>query len=310
MSREILSAFEAQLDPTRPEGGPFGCQVVGYGEVSAVLTLAALPGRVLKRMSGFPTAGEAAAYAAVVGRYLELLAGQEVPVASTERVQLAPEPDRHVVYLVQERLEEKQLGQVWLQRARDPELFELLGRVLETVARVLRANPLRDDGREASIDPQLSNWAWPGPGAEPLLVDVGTPFLRCNGALETGAEIFLRAFPPGIRAFVRRARLVERYIADYFRLDRVILDVLGNFIKEGASHRLEAGIAFANDWLAGQPEAERFRPIQRRRVEAYYRDDARTLAWMLRVRRLQRFVRTRLLLRRYDFILPGRIRRR
>jgi hypothetical protein len=30
MSAELLAAFEKQLDPARPEGGPFGCRVIGY----------------------------------------------------------------------------------------------------------------------------------------------------------------------------------------------------------------------------------------------------------------------------------------
>jgi hypothetical protein len=44
-------------------------------------------------------------------------------------------------------------------------------------------------------------------------------------------------------------------------------------------------------------------------VRAYYARDASTLELSLRLRKLQRFLTTRLLRRRYDFVLPGRIAR-
>jgi hypothetical protein len=107
---EPLLALERRLDPAHPTGGPGAVEVLGYGEVSAVLAHPALPGRALKRMSGFPSRDDALAYGAVVECYLGLLAAQGVPLVETALVPLEPAPGRHVVYLVQPRLDPRGLA--------------------------------------------------------------------------------------------------------------------------------------------------------------------------------------------------------
>lgn len=44
-------------------------------------------------------------------------------------------------------------------------------------------------------------------------------------------------------------------------------------------------------------------------VERYYRSDADLLALYLRLRRADRFLKTRVLRRPYDFVLPGPVAR-
>ena len=44
-------------------------------------------------------------------------------------------------------------------------------------------------------------------------------------------------------------------------------------------------------------------------VERYYRKDADLLALYLRLRRMDRLLRTRVLRRTYDYVLPGRVAR-
>lgn len=304
-----LLELERELDPANPTRGD-GVEILGYGEVSAVLGLADLPGRVLKRMSGFPTRDEARAYASVVEHYLSILRDHDVPVVATELVRLEPAPGRHVVYLVQPRLDPDGLGNTWLRQAALEDLFPLLERVLGIVRRVLDANPGRRDGREVAIDAQLSNWHWPagsGGPSLPTLIDVGTPFLRKAGVLEMGLDVFLRPYPAPARWWIRRTHAVERYLDAFFRFDTTVIDLIGNFFKEGAPEKIPGAIAFVNEWLARQPSFGTPQRIDEEAVRLYYANDASTLALSLRLRHLQRFVTTRLLRRRYDFLLPGRI---
>jgi hypothetical protein len=306
---EILAAFEQQLDPSDPTAGPFGAEIIGYGEVSAVLGLAEIPGRVLKRMSGFPDAGSARAYGGVVERYIAILAEVGVALAPTQLVTIAARGGRHVIYLVQPRFGDDRMGPTILRRGSDAQLRGLVERVMGEVHRVLDANAGRRDGRCVALDAQLSNWHWPDDRAAPVLIDVGTPFMHLHGRLEIGEEYFLRAFPQPVRWWLRRRRVVERYIADYFHFDRTVLDLIGNFAKEGAPRRIPDAIAFANEWIARQPDAAELGRIDEARVRDYYARDAGTLEWMLRVRRANRWIHTRLLRRPYDYILPGRIDR-
>lgn len=86
-----------------------------------------------------------------------------------------------------------------------------------------------------------------------------------------------------------------------------MIDRIGNFFKEGAPQKTPGAIAFVNEWLARQPGFGTPQRIDEEAVRRYYANDASTLQVSLRLRHLQRFLTTRLLRRRYDFLLPGRI---
>jgi hypothetical protein len=142
-----------------------------------------------------------------------------------------------------------------------------------------------------------------------VLIDVGTPFLRRAGVDEIDLELFLAPVPPIVRGWYRRNRAVERYLDAFFDPRRLWIDAIANFHKEGRPDRIPLALARVNRWLAADVAALGARPIAAADVDRYYRNDASTLALYLRARRLDRFVRTRLLRRRYDYVLPGAIRR-
>jgi hypothetical protein len=307
-----LEAFESALDPARPTAAS-GVEVLGYGEVSAVLALAWLPGWVAKRMAGLRDREAALCYADLVERYCALLAEGGVRSVETRLLPVALPRRRPVVYLLQPRLDPRGLGHRILRDGGDALLGAALDRVLDAILGLWRANRRRADGREVAVDAQLSNWHFgggpAGPGA-PLLLDVGTPFMRLRGVDELDVEIFLAAIPPLARAWYRRRRAVERYLDDYFDARRLLVDLLGNFHKENRPDRISLALERANAWLAAHAgELGAPRPITAEDVARYYARDAAQLELFLRARRLDRFVRTRCLGRRYEFVLPGPIRR-
>lgn len=302
-----LIGLERRLDPAHPEQA--GVEVIGYGEVSAVLCLPQFPDRVFKRMSGFATHASTQSYVDVVERYLMILRDLEVEVAPTELIALSPEHGRHVVYVVQPRLDSARFGNVLLRQQPLAQLRVLLEHVFAAVRRVVDANRGRVDGRAVGVDAQLSNWYWPHAAAAPILIDVSTPFMNHRGVLEVGTDVFLCAYPRPMQWWLRRTRAVEKYLQDYLDTRRTIVDLLGNFMKEGAADKVEDAVAMANHWLAVQPEGERSAAIDVGEVRAYYARDASTLELSLRARRFARFVDSTLLRRRYDFILPGHIQR-
>jgi len=308
----ILQRFEAQLDPVQPTAGANGVAIVGYGEVSTVISLTALPGWVCKRMAGFGDAAAVERYLAVVERYIGLLETLGLRVAATVPVPVHTPASGHVVYLLQPRLDPGGLGNHLLRTADDAVLLAAVDQVLAHVHTVLLANRVPRDGRTVTVDAQLSNWHFPirdGTVGAPTLIDVGTPFMRRNGVDEIDIALFLAPVPAFMRPLYRRARLVESYIDDYFHAPKLLADLLGNFHKEGRPDRIDAVVAHVNRWLAGPGADLDARPITRERVDRYYRKDAQLLELFLKVRRLDRFVRTRLLRQRYNFILPGPIRR-
>ena len=87
-ARAVLAAFEAALDPANPTANG-DAEVVGYGEVSTVLRLVALPGEVCKRMAGFRGDAAVERYLGVLARYVELLRARGIEAAETRPIVLA-----------------------------------------------------------------------------------------------------------------------------------------------------------------------------------------------------------------------------
>jgi hypothetical protein len=176
-----------------------------------------------------------------------------------------------------------------------------------------------------AVDGQLSNWSFdaPDPASDaptgtspagtrtppkPVLIDVGTPFIRRDGRHQLDARVVVAAAPPGIRALLLRF-VADSYQDDYFVPRTVALDLLGNFHKEGAADRIGVGLDVVNDWLSTADIPGPRDPITPKEVADYYRQDARLLGVFLHARRADRAIRTKVLRQDYDFLLPGKVRR-
>lgn len=316
-SRSILRDVEVRLDPAKPEES--GLSVLAYGEISATLLLPdrAMSGIVAKRMSGFPDVKSAAEYRDLVVRYLDLLTEAGLRPVETLVVVVPREPQGPVVYLLQPRLRSQTLGNNLLHELPDDDLGAMIEAVLDEVRAVLECHysgeeggsPGEDGGLEVAVDAQLSNWSFPGAGfRSPTLIDIGTPFIRQRGEHGLDTRTLLAAVPPGVRSWYLWRKEGEKYMDDYFDLRLVVVDLLGNFIKENAGNRLAAGLAAVNSWLKAQGGLGTGE-VTEKEVRDYYRQDADTLQLFLRVRRADRWVRTRLLRRHYDIVLPGSVDR-
>ncbi len=326
-----LADFEQRLDPARPEAAD--ANVLAYGEISAALTLAqppALRGVVVKRMSGFADRECAARYLALLTEYLVRLRAAGIATVATATVTVGVPGRRPCVYLLQPLMPAQSLGNRLLHNSSDEDLDTTVTLVLDQALKAFDRNAAHPED-QFSIDAQLSNWSFPTDGSAPRLIDVGTPFIRRGGHHAFDQEILLSAVPPGIRSYYRRKGTASTYMDDYFDPRLLAIDLLGNFHKEGAGQRIPVALRAANRWLAGPAREIRqelaartptgsspgfrsgSRPdtddlITEAQVADYYRQDAATLELFLRVRRIDRAVRTGLR-QRYDFILPGRVDR-
>lgn len=322
---ELLAALdetERHLDPADPEADG-RVQLLGYGEVSVALTVSVLPGMVCKRMSGFADAAAVSAYRDLLDTYIAEVRRAGIRVIETWAVPVM-RPDRApVVYLVQPRVAADSLGNALvIAAAHDDVVTAAISSVLGAVTQLAEHTMRRTDGLEVALDGQLSNWSFGSESQEldsgtgtgptptgPLLIDVGTPFMRHLGQHAIDREFLLAPVPAGIRAYYRRRRLVEAYLDDYFTPRLVALDMLGNFHKEGAPDRIDLATEVVNEWLVNTDLPGQRAPITRADVDAYYRKDADLLALYLRLRRMDRLVQTRALRRTYDYVLPGNVAR-
>jgi hypothetical protein len=303
---EILTCFEEQLDLYNPEGGPYGCSIFDYGEVTVAITLEAIPGKILKRMSGFISRKEAEEYIAEEKRYFSLLLERGITPLETSLYAITGKTD--VVYIVQDLVDKERLGNSIIHSASPAVLRQCLESLLERIISSIRFNN-NSDNIEAVADSQLSNWYFPVEGERPLLIDVGSPITRVKGKVYAFTQLFYRSFPWPLSSFVKLLGAVESYFNEYFDLRLAILDILGNYYKEQASERISESIIIINRWLAKQPEGKTIKPITIGEVKKYYGKDAALLELMFQVRRCTRFVRNKIFRSRYDYILPGKVKR-
>ena len=308
---KVLSDLEARLSPAEPERTP-GLSVIAYGEVSACLRLAELPGFVCKRMSGFADDAAAHRYQQLVRTYLAELTAGGVTVVETHVVPVARPGRAPVVHLVQPQLAAESLGSATLLSGDDDTVVDVVERVLASVSRLVRSNVERTDGLEVAVDAQLSNWSLAADPSrcDPVLVDVGTPFMRRSGHHLIDIGWLETPIPPVVRTYYHLRGLVGAYLDDYYDPRLVALDLLGNFHKEGRPDRVPLGVGVVNSWLASETAPlGSHEPVSVDEVERYYRSDADLLALYLRLRRADRFLRTRIFRRPYDFVLPGPVER-
>jgi hypothetical protein len=306
--RAALQALEHALNPANPVTANSTVRIVGYGEVSTAFTIPALPDLVCKRMVGFRDARAVSHYLNLVAGYITMLRAAGILVVDTRLCHLPSSRARHVVYLLQSRLDDSRLGNRLLRDAGNDVFLNALDRVLSAVLLLHDANDHRAGNPELAIDGQLSNWFVPADhDRRPMLIDVGTPFVRLNGCHLMDSEVLLAPVPQPLRWYYRRQRAIEKYFDDYFDPRTLALDLLGNFHKEGRPDRISIALDTVNTRLAAAlPE---FDPIRSSEVDAYYQKDVALLELYLRARKADRFIKTRLLRRYYPYVLPGSIPR-
>jgi hypothetical protein len=295
-----LRAVEERIEPWNVEATP-GVRVLGCGEISAVLALDGDDGVAYKRMPLFATGEAARAYARSYERYTAHLreAGLELPEDATAVVELPHRPV--VLYLAQRRLPAARFGDALVREADAAGCRTLVSAIVDRVQRVRTFNERHRPHVELAIDAQVSNWVQL-PDGRFVFVDTSTPLLRLAGEEQLDPELLLASAPGPLRWLLRLAFLSE-VMDRYYRPRQVLLDLVANLHKERRADLVPVALAVVNAALDGEA------PLTAREVRRYYEADRRIWTVFLALRRLDRWAKTRLAGKRYEFVLPGPIAR-
>lgn len=304
-----LTELEKQFSGGETELSIPGISVLGYGEISTVLAADEQPDVVLKRMAGFQTEQEVSTYKNEVEEYIRLLQTRDLNVLKTQVIPVSVH-GRTVVYLVQTRIPKEAIGNHILLYGSDAEWTSFQEQVLLSTHKVLSQNSAGPSCTgSVGLDAQISNWAnlpTENGEARAVYLDVGTPLYRQNGQLCSAPALTLRSLPRPM-AFLLQHTLFEGVVSRYFLPREVLKDIAANFYKEGKPERI--GI-FLRHALSGlQRYDSSATPLSEQEVRAYYREDKFIWTLFQALRRFDRFVTQRILRRRYEFFLPGPVRR-
>jgi len=216
---------------------------------------------------------------------------------------------------LQARLPASSLGNNLIHSLYREDVFNLVSAILLELLKVWRFNS-EQTGVELGIDGQISNWALRSsgqklatPGAEQFFyLDNSTPFIRLDGVEQMDAELFLRSAPPFL-SWILRLFFLKDVVARYYDLHRVLVDLIANFYKEQLPELIPDLVDVVNNLLRDTDSYLHVEPIQLDEVAAYYREDALIWRLYLSMRRIDQFLRRRVLRRSYPYILPGKIKR-
>lgn len=288
-----LAELEERVQRALVTGDERQIEVLGYGEISCVVEWhQGGSAFAAKRLPLFDSPARFETYRGVFEDYLRALVDARIRVVPS-RLESTPAVDGNIaVWCLQPLLSPNTMAPNWLQKADTDQARWLLERISDHIVSAV--------GPALGVDGQLSNWAVVD--GEVVYFDITTPMMRDDTGRDLlDIDLFVASMPWVLRGLVRRFAL--RAILDtYYRPRQVLVDLLGNFIKEGVADRLALGLEVAN---------QRVEPaIDEAEVRRYYLWDARMYAALQRLRRLDRAWQRRVRGRPYTFLLPGEVQRR
>lgn len=310
---DLLYEFEEGLDTCHPEDNDIPSRVLGYGEISTVFELEneVFAGLALKRMSIFETKAEFNAYLTAYDEYHRLLEN-EIGIQLPNHGHAAFEngDGRPIFYIIQQKVEPETIGNHALSEMSKSEAQIVYAQVLQEMVKVWQFNK-EHDHFEVALDGQISNWAithYSPEGSQLLYIDTSTPIYRLDGIYQFDAELLLRAAPSFMRWILRRFFL-DDVVARYYDERQIIIDLLANLYKEQLSELVPDFINVSNQFFADEMNGFNIDPIREDEVKAYYNEDKFIWSLYISMRRLDRFLQTKLLRQKYPYILPGKTNR-
>ncbi len=305
VDKNLLTEFESGLNPQQLELSAIPATLIGFGEISAIFQIGDHSGTAFKRLPLFTDHSTAQIYISKYNEYCKLLgaAGLNLP---PDQAIIITVPQRPVVlYIAQKQLPADRFAHRLIHRMAIDEILELFEMIITEIAKIWSYNESALPDRELALDGQLSNWVWLDSESDKTLfyIDTSTPLFRTNGLEQMEPELFLKSAPSFLRWIIRHFFLSD-VMNRYYDRRQVYIDLAANLHKEQRPDLIEPILASIN---RHQPESNE--SISLREIEKYYREDKLIWALFLSFRRIDRWLTTRLLRRRYEFILPEKIKR-
>lgn len=297
---QILEHFEQGLDPANPGASDVKFFILGYGEISTVFTMEEAPDSAFKRMPLFRTPDEIRDYGIIYRKYCAYLeeAGVKLPDSSLAEVSIEGRPG--VLYIIQERHDPSGFCHTLIHGSSEEEVKNILVRVCEIINRVWNFNASQQEVQLA-IDGQLSNWTFEN--GIVYYVDTSTPLFRINGKEQMDPALILNT-APGFLRWILRLFFLDDVMDRYYDPRSVFIDLVANLHKEQRPDLILPALTVVNNYLQ-----EGIRPITEKDIHNYYREDRIIWALFLIFRKFDRWLTTKILGKRYEFILPGKIKR-
>ncbi|MBW1788421.1 MAG: hypothetical protein JRK53_17665 [Deltaproteobacteria bacterium] len=302
---KFLNEFEKGLNPQRLKDSPIPADIIGYGEISAIFRIHGHPDTAFKRLPLFSDRPAAEAYARLFHEYCGLLtdAGLCIPEQETFVIEAPGHPT--TVYIAQQMLPSEKFAHRLIHESPMEDIAGLLDRIAADTAKIWDFNQTPGPGMELALDGQLSNLVLPQDqhGPDLFYIDTGTPLFRKQGVEQLDPELFLKS-APGFLRWILRLFFVDDVVNRYYDQRQVYIDLAANLYKEQRPDLIPLTVDVINRHLA-----EDSAPVTEDEIRNYYRTDRLIWTLFLAFRRVDRWLTMQVFRKRYEFILPGKIKR-
>lgn len=263
--------------------------ILGYGEVSQVMSLAKESGRgtagsalAYKKMPPFPDRESVEAYAELFNRYHELL--KEIGLNPPEHGirQITRDDGTVTVFVTQARLPTESVASNIIGLVPSEDLITFFRMVLEEVRKIAMFNASSPD-ISVGIDVRIANWGVAGfsplnpriRGDETLyFVDTSTPLIRKNGE-----ELLAPGFIPASAPFYMRGSARSQYLLEsinrYYTTREIVVDLIADFITEKRPDAVPPLVEEANRFLKDRLDGFGIEPITEKEVRKSHRRERR-----------------------------------
>ncbi|MFQ6611661.1 MAG: DUF6206 family protein [Fidelibacterota bacterium] len=304
INNDLIEQFELALNPADMSSTKIPVRILGYGEISTVFQLEPQPELAFKRMPLFKTPEAAETYMAQYRQYCDHLKSAGLHLPDDTLITINPPERPVVVYIGQQQLSVESFGHHLIHHLNSGGFSNFLARVCEEIQKIRLFNQQNQPEIELAIDGQLSNWALKTGDTDSLYyIDTSTPLFRINGEEQLDPELFLQSAPSFLRWIIRWLFL-DDVMNRYYDQRQIFIDLVANLFKEQRADLVPVAITVINNYLPDTTQALSFEE-----VEKYYKEDRLIWSLFLTFRRLDRWLKTKIFRSRYEFILPGKIRR-
>lgn len=315
---DLLKELERTIDTTNPERGKVPLKILGYGEITLVFEIINdEQNYAYKRLPIFETPEQANKHKHIFLEYNRLL-NEEIDIKTPPLEVLWFEDDdgKIIFYAVQEKILPASVGNKVIHQVGIKDTEILILKALREMKKVWSFNK-ENKNYDVGLDGQISNFAVVNynpekpkvdESSELIYIDTVPPFYRKYGVEAMEIALLTKSMPKFIRGLLK-AIFLQDLIDRYYDWRLVSEDLIANFFKEQKPELIPELINVVNNFFEEEANEFNINPFNLEEIQKYYKFDKFIWALYQRMRLFDRFIKIKLLKKKYDYYLPGKIER-
>lgn len=318
----ILKKFEDSLYSNTSKKERILINVLGYGEMSIVFEiLNDVNNSAYKRLSIFDEENQVKRHIQVFKEYYRILYEElNIKIPPYKIHWFRDRSNSIKFYYIQQKLPAFSIGNKAIHSLDKKGIMNFVLLILEEMKKVWIFNHSQDKIK-VGLDAQISNFAIENfnqtnptldANSNLIFLDTIPPFFRINGKDAMDLTLLLKSTPTFLKWILKInyiQNIMNKVVNRYYDFRTTVIDLIANFSKEQRADLIPALIKLVNNFITQELSELNIRPVKLKEIIKYYKYDR--LIWILfqNLRRLDRFITTRLFRKKYEFFLPPRIKR-